>query len=79
VRSSAGGRASRHLDVVRGHADASAAAAPGTAPKDRVRRVALAGCTYLGRGVRLLGAHFTAFVWTTESGDPERGHGPRRL
>jgi hypothetical protein len=75
VPSTTRGGASRRLDVVHVHTEAADARAPGL----RVRRVAVAGGAYLVRGVRLLGAHFTAFVWTTESGDPDRGHGPRAL
>jgi hypothetical protein len=33
------------------------------------RRAAWITSGYLGRGLRLLGQHFTAFVWTTESGE----------
>jgi hypothetical protein len=43
------------------------------------RRAVPVTCWYIVRGLRLLGQHFTAFVWTTETGDAERGHGPRRL
>jgi hypothetical protein len=34
------------------------------------RRAASLTTGYLVRGCRLLGLHSTAFVWTTESGDP---------
>jgi hypothetical protein len=75
--STAGRPPPRRLDIVRADPDAFGPGAP--IAKAPVRRIVVVGGSFLGRGLRLLGAHFTAFVWTTESGDPDRGHGPRRL
>jgi hypothetical protein len=36
------------------------------------RRAASVTTVYVVRGLRLLGQHFTAFVWTTESGEVRR-------
>ena len=36
------------------------------------RRAASVTVVYVARGLRLLGQHFTAFVWTTESGELRR-------
>jgi hypothetical protein len=36
------------------------------------RRAASVTTVYLVRGLRLLGQHFTAFVWTAESGEVRR-------
>jgi len=63
----------RRLHVVRLHSDA-------TQPVERrgagfgpsCRRAASVTTVYVVRGLRLLGQHFTAFVWTTESGDVRR-------
>jgi hypothetical protein len=35
-------------------------------------RAAVVSGGFMVRGLRLLGQHFTAFVWTTESGDVRR-------
>jgi hypothetical protein len=65
----ADGKATRPYDVARMHLEGS----PPVAPHDAgawagCRRVASASGGYLVRGFRLLGQHYTAFVWTTESG-----------
>ena len=36
------------------------------------RRAASVTTLYFARGLRLLGQHFTAFVWTTETGEVRR-------
>jgi hypothetical protein len=80
VPSSTDDQTSRHLEVVRVHA--ATRGRTGVAPTSRrVWRLVALGASHLARGVRLLGAHFTAFAWTTETGEPEpaRGRGPRSL
>jgi hypothetical protein len=66
----AGAKATRSYDVARMHLEGR----PPVAPRDAAgawagcRRVASVSAGYLVRGFRLLGQHYTAFVWTTESG-----------
>ena len=63
----------RRLHVVRVHSDTTPPVEPrvaGFGPS--CRRAASVTTVYLGRGLRLLGQHFTAFVWTTESGEVRR-------
>lgn len=65
----ADGKATRPYDVTRMHLDAPAPAAPRNAGAwAGCWRVASVSGGYLVRGFRLLGQHYTAFVWTTESG-----------
>jgi hypothetical protein len=80
VPSSTDDQTSRHLEVVRVHA--AAHGRTGAVPTSRrVWRLVVLGGSHLARGVRLLGAHFTAFAWRSETGKPEpdRGRGPRSL
>jgi hypothetical protein len=67
-----GGNVTRSLHVVRVHVDMTKPA-PAPAGFGRTcRRAASAATGYMVRGLRLLGQHFTAFVWTTESGEVPR-------
>ena len=73
MRRLAGGNVTRRLHVVRVHADGAEPLEhqdAGFGPS--CRRAASVTTGYLVRGLRLLGQHFTAFVWTTESGEARR-------
>jgi len=78
MRSLADAKTTRHLTVVRAQADGTGPAArrrSGVAVRGR-RAVVVAGA-YLVLGLRLLGQHFTAYVWTTDVPDALRRPGPR--
>jgi hypothetical protein len=63
----------RRLHVVRVHSDTTEPVAPrGAGFGPSYRRAARVTTVHLVRGLRLLGQHFTAFVWTTESGEVRR-------
>ena len=73
MRQLAGGNVTRPLHVVRVRAgEGEPREHPDAGFTPSCRRVAWITSGYLARGLRQLGQHFTAFVWTTESG--EAGH-----
>jgi hypothetical protein len=76
VRRLARGNVTRRLRVVRVHSDPTPVEQRGPGLGPSCRRAASVTTVYVARGLRLLGQHFTAFVWTTESGEV-RGDEPR--
>jgi hypothetical protein len=62
----------RRLHVVRVHSDTPPVEPRPAGFGPSCRRAAMVTTVYLVRGLRLLGQHFTAFVWTTESSEVRR-------